>query len=113
MVKVSKKVILVGLIGFLLYWGISIIKCEILTHRYGEQFSEIYRENTMIGEIDYFKILNYSDSEARVYYVSENRSGGDILIFEKEGDLWVYRSWERTVWSKFGSADGFMWPYIR
>ncbi len=98
---------------FLLIWGISILKCEILTYRYGSQFSIIYQENTMIGEIDYLKVLNYSDSTARVYYVSKNRTGGDILIFSRLSNEWRYEKWERTVWSKSGSADGFIWPYIR
>ena len=111
-----KKILIATLIicisPFLIIWGSSILKCEILTYRYGNQFSTIYRENTMIGDIDYLKILNYSDSEAQVYYVSENRSGGDVLIFCKENNEWKTISW-KTIWSKTGSADGFVWPYIR
>lgn len=107
------RVSIIVLAVFLLVWGASILKCEVLTYFYGSQFSIIYQENTMMGEIDYLKILNYSTRTARVYYVSKNRTGGDILIFTKRNGKWVYEKWERTVWSKTGSADGFVWPYIR
>lgn len=113
MKKVLKIALLLIVLVPLLFWAASIVKCEILTFQYGEQFEEIYKENTMMGEIDYLKILNYSDSSARVYYVSKNRSGGDILIFAKKNGQWFYDRWETTVWSKMGSADGFVWPYIR
>jgi REP element-mobilizing transposase RayT len=36
------------------------------------------------------------------------------LTFPKFKDgKWRYTIWERTVWSRMGSADGFLWPYIR
>lgn len=98
---------------FLVFWIGSVLRCEILTMRYGKLFEEIYRENTMMGEIDYLKVLDCRETSARVYYVSEHRSGGDILTFELQDGQWVYAGWERTVWSRTGSADGFLWPYIR
>lgn len=113
MKKILITILIICISPFLIIWGSSILKCEILTYRYGNQFSTIYRENTMIGNIDYLKVLNYSDSEAQVYYVSENRSGGNILSFVQQNNIWKYDKWERTVWSKTGSADGFIWPYIR
>ena len=106
------KLCVIVLVAFLLIWGISILKCEILTYQYGNQFEEIYRRNTMLGDVDYFKVLNYTNDGARVYYVSKNRSGGNILNFYKDNDNWCCDSWN-TVWSKTGSADGFIWPYIR
>lgn len=113
MKKFLLKTFLAVLIMFFLVWGILILKCEILTWRYGNQFKTVYKENTMMGDIEYLKVLNYSDRSARVYYVSKNRSGGDILVFSKYNGEWKYDKWERTVWSKTGSADGFIWPYIR
>lgn len=108
-----KKFLLKVIIVVLFIWVISILKCEILTWQYGSQFETAYRENTMMGDVDYLKVLEYSESSARVYYVSKNRSGGDVLIFSKQNGLWKYDKWEQTVWSKTGSADGFIWPYIR
>lgn len=113
MKKFLLKVILIGLIMFCFIWGISVLKCEILTWKYGGQFKTVYQENNMMGDIDYLKVLNYSETNARIYYVSKNRAGGDILSFSKHNDVWKYDKWERTVWSKTGSADGFIWPYIR
>ena len=109
----KKILIIVFILSPLIIWGMSILRCELLTNQHGKEFETVYKENTMMGEIDYLKVLNYSDVSARVYYVSKNRTGGDILIFSKKDNQWTYDKWERTVWSKSGSADGFMWPYIR
>ena len=111
--KILKKIIIVLILCVIAIWGFSITYCEILTHFHGKEFAAVYRENTMMGEIDYLKVLDYSDATARVYYVSRNRSGGDILVFVKKDGQWKYEKWEKTVWSKTGSADSFMWPYIR
>lgn len=113
MTKFLKKFACYTLILFLLVWGISILKCEILTYYYGNQFSNIYKENTMIGDIDYLKVLDYSGSNAIVYYVSKNGMGGNIIRYFKTDNSWVIDGWVKTIWSKTGSADGFIWPYIR
>lgn len=113
MKKILIRTFIVALILFLVVWGVSILKCEILTSKYGNQFEVVYQENTMIGNIEYLKVLNYTSDTAQVYFVSENRTGGNILSFSKQNGKWKYDKWERTVWSKTGSADGFIWPYIR
>lgn len=110
-----KKYILVTLtvlfVGFILIWVGALAKCEILTYQHGKEFDTIYRENTMLDEIDYLKVLDYSDTSARVYYVSINKSAGDILSFIKQDGQWKYNRWERTVWSSTGSASEVIWPY--
>lgn len=83
----------------------------MLTLMHGSEFENNYRENTMIGEIDYLKVLNYSDNFARVYYVSANRSSASILTFKKQDGNWSYEAWERVVWSSTGSASDVIWPY--
>ncbi len=108
---VIKTFTIIVVIGLLLWIG-SLIKCEILTHCYESQFQELYKDNTMLNEIDYLKVLGYTSDTARIYYVAKGRSSGNILVFNKENDRWSCTSWE-TVWSKSGSADGFVWPYIR
>ena len=110
MKKICFRIFLAFIVLFMLIWGIAILKCEILTYKYGYQFNTIYQENTMIGEIEYFKVLEYSDTYARVYYVSKN--SGNVLTFSKKSGEWKYDKWEQTVWSKTGSADDFIWPYI-
>lgn len=37
----------------------------------------------------------------------------NVIIFEKKNKKWIMESWDETVWSKTGSADGFIWPLIR
>lgn len=110
--KIILSVLIIIIILPLAVWGVSLLKCEILTSLHGEEFTEVYRENTMMGDIEYLKVLDYSDSSARVYYVSHDYLSGDVLTFSNENGEWKYESWERTVWSKTGSADGFLWPYI-
>ena len=109
--KIVKIFFIAILSLFLIIWLAALMKCEVLTLLHREEFETIYRENTMLGEIDYLKVLEYSEEYARVYYVSENRSAGDILSFVKQGDKWKYDYWERTVWSATGSASEVIWPY--
>ncbi|MDL2281329.1 hypothetical protein LJC10_05705 [Selenomonadales bacterium OttesenSCG-928-I06] len=115
------KILLILLIGvvfsFFIYWRLAILECERFTSEYGKEFETIYQENTSIGEIDYLKVLDYSDTFARVYYVSTypevGNACGDIVTFTKKDGQWVYNCWEKTVWSKKGNADDYIWPYIR
>lgn len=110
-----KKKLIIGLIVLLIFlgviWGSNIIKCEILTLQHKSEFVEQYKQTNIINNVDYLKIISYDDNEATVYYVSKNKHG-NILKFKKHNDLWLMDSWD-TVWSKSGSADGFIWPYIR
>ncbi|MEL4105491.1 hypothetical protein IZU99_04010 [Oscillospiraceae bacterium CM] len=96
---------------FVLFWVGSFTYCEILTVRHGQEFTELYKLTNMIDKVDYLKVLNYSDNIAKVYYVAEH-AGGDVIIFTKQSNEWELEKWY-TVWSKYGSADDFMWPYIR
>lgn len=110
--KKFKKLIIVlsPLLIFLLIWGVSLAKCEILTMMHRNEFNEAYKSNTMLGETEYCKVIDYSEDRARVYYVSSNCSGGDVLTFTKENGEWKYENWD-TIWSTTGSADDFIWPY--
>ena len=77
---------------------------------HGDEFETVYKENTMIGEIDYLKVLDYSDTSARVYYVGVDKAGGDEVIFFKRGGGWFVEKWY-TIWSgRGGSASNVIWP---
>lgn len=108
--KIVKIFFIAILSLFLIIWLAALMKCEVLTLLHREEFETIYKENTMIGNIDYLKVLEYSEQNARVYYVSQNRSAGHILCFVKQGTRWKYDNWE-TVWSATGSASEVIWPY--
>lgn len=112
--KINKYVFLALLLIFLIYWLVSYIQCEQLTKTYGHEFSEAYLNYTMLGDIQYYKVLLYTETTAKVYYVTTDGGSGNILVFQKSElyDGWKFISWE-TVWSTTGSADGFVWPYLR
>lgn len=112
MKKIIKIIILIAVIDFLFIWILSLAKCEILTIKHGHEFGDdLFKENTMIGEKEYIKIINYTDTYARIYYVGIKMSHGEILSFSKENGQWKYENWERTVWSDTGSASEVIWPY--
>ena len=104
-------IFLIPIIVFLAIWLTSLAKCEVLTLVHGREFNTVYKQNTMMGDIDYLKVLDYTDTSARVYYVSAGRSAGDVLDFAKENGEWVYSDQWHTVWSATGSASEVIWPY--
>lgn len=96
-------------ICFTLIWVFSLARCEILTLLHGREFWNSSQENTMIAPIKFLKVLNYSDTQARIYCVSDGDSMGNIL-FMKKSENWECVNWE-TVWSTSGTADNVVWPY--
>lgn len=110
-----KKMLIIMLIVFLsspvFIWSASIIKCEMQTFQHWKEFEGLEESTNMISNSETIKVLYYTNMNARVYY--KNREGGDVLKFIKQDGKWVLDKWEKTIWSRTGSADGFMWPYIR
>ena len=64
----------------------------------------------MVGDMEYWKVLDYSRAKARVYYVGVNNSVAEIVTFVKEKGNWNQTNVE-TVWSVYGNADNTIWPY--
>lgn len=96
---------------FCAVWIASLLRCEWLTARYKEEFSPLYAQTGMLGAADSVKVLRYEETRAEVYYVSRGRAGS-VVTFARREDLWTMERW-RAVWSTSGSADGFVWPYVR
>ena len=88
----------------------SIAYCEILTSLYGKEFDGLEVETNMLQEADFLKVLDYSKTNARVFY--KNSYNSNVLEFENHNGIWKIKRWD-TIWSKEGSADKFLWPYIR
>ena len=107
-----KKIIIIlsPILCFLVIWGGSLEKCELLTLAHGNEFAEVYKENTMLGDMEYWKVLDYSENYARIYYVSANFLIGAVLSFTKKNGHWKYNKWEST-WAVGGTADDVIWPY--
>lgn len=110
MKKRLKIILLVCICVPILFWLASLLKCEILTHLHYDEFATAYQEDTMLGEMEYFKVLDYSEETARVYYVSKDMYAASVLVFSKVGDQWKKSRWE-TIWSTSGSASETIWPY--
>jgi hypothetical protein len=96
--------------GFLA-WFVPYVRYEHLTISYGDEFTEGYRKTNMLQDLDYFKVVEYGNGHAEVYYVTGNHAVGSIVTFEKRKGTWEYTDWN-VVWSKTGSAEGIFWPYI-
>lgn len=110
MIKKKNIIIICICLIFLLIVFFPYLKAEILTAKYGEEFWGLEQQTNMLSESYYHKVLSYSNEEAKVFYASNS---GDLLTFKKDTDgIWKLFRWE-TVWSKSGSASGFMWPYYR
>ena len=93
-----------------LIWISALIKCEVLTQKYYDDFEQTHTQNTMLGEMEYFKVLSCDGNTAKVYYVSKDMAGADVLTFQYTDGLWHELSWE-TIWSTSGSASKVVYPY--
>lgn len=110
--KASKKIliILVGVLILLLVAFFPYMKAEILTAKHGEEFKGLETQTQMMDFADYYKVIQYSDSSAEVYYVHKNK-GGCVIQFEKDDEQnWCITYW-KMIWSHYGSANEFYWPY--
>ena len=90
----------------------SIVKCEILTKKYYDDFSEVYKQNSMLSEteMEYFKVLSVRREIADVYYVEKDMTAGIVLTFEKQNGSWVETNWN-TIWAVSGNASETIYPY--
>ena len=95
---------------FAVIQSISLIKCEILTNQYYSDFEYAYQSNTMLGEMETFKVLNCDGQTAEVYYIEEGKTLAHVLCFENVDGRWVESSWQ-CIWSTTGSASEVIWPY--
>ncbi|PWB20663.1 hypothetical protein [Flavobacterium sp. HTF] len=110
--KIFKQTLGYIIVFFVLFWICCVAKCEYLTKKYEAQFQIPNEIQNMIDGKKTKKILSYSNSHAQVYFVSSGNSSGDIVNFIKVNGEWKFKNW-KTVWSKTGSAEDFIWPYLR
>ena len=104
-----KRIIISFIVFFIIFRVIVFTKIDLLTLMHSNEFKDKYHQTLMINGHPKPKVMEYSSSSAKVYYV--NKDGGDVLWFEKNDDEWVIVNWD-TVWSSSGSADGFIWPFV-
>lgn len=106
---IKKKHLWIVLTILLLILFFPLIRCETLTIVYGKQFEGLELKTNMLIKSDYYKVINYENEEAQVYYVLKNVYGNTIN-FHKINDSWEIDNWN-TVWSSTGSASSVVWPY--
>ena len=110
----NRKKILLAIItvlaALIVIWISALIKNEILTQKYYDDFVQAYTQNTMLGEMEYFKVLRCDGNTAEVYYVGKDMSGADVLTFKKQDGMWQEIAWE-TIWSASGSGSEVIYPY--
>lgn len=117
-IKGKKAIKLAGLCMFaviFVIWFVPYVHNEVLTVMHGKEFKDKYNENTMLKAditLDSMKVIKYSDSEAKVYYVMGDNGIAEVYTFEKNQN----NEWEAvvqdTIWSRSGSASETLWPYF-
>ena len=109
MKKTFKFLLLFVLISFTTFWSLSILKCEYLTFTHGDEFKHIEEINSSAM----MKVLEYDDNYARLYCINYNVHNGTTCRLRKANGCWYFDGWGWGVWSKHGTADGYIWPYGR
>lgn len=110
-IKNKRKIIIwLFCIALFLIIAFPYLKSEYLTQRYGNEFKELYLQTGMIEEIEYFRVLKKNNESADVNYITKDHSSSVLITFKLENQNWILNEW-RTIWSKSGSADDFIWPY--
>ena len=108
--KLTMWILIACLAVFVLIQSITLIKCEILTDKYRADFEFAYKDNTMLEEMESFKVLQCDGQTARVYYIEEGKTSAHVLTFEKADENWEETGWT-CIWSTTGSASEVIWPY--
>ena len=103
-IAITIIVILLLVLAFLPY-----LKAEVLTYLYGNEFKGLEQQTKMMDSASYYIVVEYSETQAKVFYVLSGK-GGCVITFSKQNSSWEIVTWE-MVWSHFGSADKFYWPY--
>lgn len=119
--KKMAKVIGITLISIIfacfLFWGISIVKCEYLTHRYAQKYVDIVLDGCEPERLHKLKVLNYNDGYIRIYYVLDyygtTEQDYGFIAEIKDGKRMNPKLADDCVWSNYGSADDYIWPYGR
>ena len=103
-------IVIVAIMIPIAFWASALINCEILTKKYYDDFKHAYTQNTMLGEMEYFKVLSCDENTAEVYYVSRDMTDANVLTFQNNNGVWQEIAWE-TIWSTSGSASEVIYPY--
>lgn len=108
-IHTTTLLIFFGMIGA---WVIPYIKNECLTCLYGKEFIGHEVESGWYRKADTMKVIQFTRTEAKIYYVCDNFTSGNIYTFVKdEAGRWELDRW-KTVWKSSGNVSKMMWPYF-
>ncbi len=111
--KILKNAFLYIVLFFGLYWLLSIAKCEINTAKMRD---EIIADMAWADEGDKIKVIYKNNCYMSVYIVPKEPYPNMGLLYHcgynNDTSKWEDFKWE-CIWSRSGSADGFIWPYGR
>ncbi len=94
-------------------WGVSLLRCELLTDKHLPALTEagvIENLENQAGELAVVKVLNRDDDSCTIYCVTDKLPRGNKILFEKQGESWVAVEWT-VVWSYDGVAKNYVLPY--
>ncbi len=116
-IKLASMVLIFIIFVFVLCWGVSIIKCEYLTHKYAQEYERIVLDGCEPERLHKIKVLDCKDSYIRIYYVLDyygtTKPGYGFVAEIKDGERMNPALADKCIWSNYGSADGYIWPYGR
>ena len=118
--KYKKILLVVVVLFFVSALALPYVKAEYYTHKYGKEFEDIYGKEFealfeitgMIEKVDFYRIFEYSETSAKMYYAGV---GGEFTCYiyfsrdNKDSD-WKFNYWE-CIWSNLGSAEDWPWPF--
>ncbi|MDO5403042.1 MAG: hypothetical protein Q4F11_06340 [Eubacteriales bacterium] len=112
--KVFKWIIRGLILVLFLTWLVPFAHNSILTIMHGKEFKDEYRQCSYFQsdeKVEFYQVIEYSESRAKVYYVAERHSSANVYTFEKKDDRWLFKEFD-TIWSSSGSAEDILWPYF-
>lgn len=108
-----KRLLLLTLFGVLCVWGAAVLHCEWLTARHLEpEMTEVCEELLRQGTFESVKLLEYDPYGYAELYGRHDGMGNFFRLTSDYNDGWRVILW-KTIWSDQGTADEFIWPYIR
>ena len=107
--KIVKYIFLVLVLVLTLSVIIPLVQHGVYTTKHLEEFDGLYNEYTESPE--WSRVVKYTPVYAEVYSVGYERYAGFLSSFYKKDGKWEAGGFV-CVWSKRGSADERIWPYI-
>lgn len=111
--KIITAICILPFMIFMLLWCGDLVSDSVLTHLHGDEFklTQEQKEELWLYDIDYFKVLNYKDDKAELYYVCGDNTSAHVVAYNKNGGQWVPERTVNTIWAVNGSASETIWPY--